>query len=79
MKLSRTAGNVGAMSIIGVIEDGEALTAILKHPDLWCVKSKPIPHVHTPPSAEYDRDGFSQQPMNSNEKVFPNRLWHIHC
>jgi hypothetical protein len=38
----------GIMRIISFIEDREVIKAILKHPGLWLVRSKPTPKAHAP-------------------------------
>jgi len=53
------------MRIISCIEDRQVIQAILKHLELWLVKSKPTPKAHAPP-AGYILDHFSQLPMNDD-------------
>jgi len=62
------------MRIISCIEDRQVIQAILKHLELWLVKSKPTPKAHAPPALNqhgsgppgYILDHFSQLPMNDN-------------
>jgi hypothetical protein len=37
------------MNVIGFIQDLEIIKKILKHLDLWDLKSKPLPRANAPP------------------------------
>ena len=56
----------GQMRIIGFIEDGEVIKAILKHLGLWLIKSISLHKAHAPPSVEHVIDDYSQLPMNDD-------------
>jgi hypothetical protein len=40
----------GRMKILSFIEDPEIIKKILKHLDLWDLKSKPLPRANAPPN-----------------------------
>lgn len=65
----------GAMRIIGFIEDGQVIRAILEHLGLWLARSRPPPKIHDPPVRVHNsgrpidpfgRDDVSQLPVNDD-------------
>ena len=46
-------GCQGSMRIISAIDDRQVIRAILEHPGLWRVRSRPPPKIHDPPIREY--------------------------
>jgi hypothetical protein len=63
----------GTMRIIGFIEDGQVIRAILEHLGVWLVRSRPPPKIHDPPVYGTGRsaapsivDDVSQNPIHDD-------------
>ncbi|MDY6853230.1 MAG: hypothetical protein SWO11_00770 [Thermodesulfobacteriota bacterium] len=51
------------MKILSFIEDPEIIKKILKHLDLWNLKSKPLPRVNAPPNKKEPHLDYSDSQL----------------
>ena len=58
----------GAIRIVSSIEDPSVIRDILKHLDIWLVRSRPPPKIHAPPVCMHST-GRRAAPYITDEKT----------
>jgi len=67
------------MKILSFIEDQEIIKKILKHLDLWDLKSKPLPRANPPPNniephLDYSHRGVGSTSRRPEDVVFQDAI-----